>query len=113
MSDDPYDNMPSLEDLQAAGATDWFSDAIAEQKKRNASLKAALGAETSSLKSERKSLEELMNDAVQQPSPEDVPDLFAEERADVAKGNAAAGSLLDDLKAAQAREKAKLKDLFN
>lgn len=113
MSDDPYDNLPSLEDLQAAGATDWFSDAIAEQKKRNASLKAALGAETNTLKSERKSLEELLNAAAQQPSQEEVPDLFAEERANVAKGNAAASSLLGDLKAAQAKETARLKNLFS
>lgn len=112
MSDDPYDNMPSLEDLQDAGATDWFSDAIAEQKKRNASLKAALGSETKSLKSERKSLEDLLNAPEQAPDLSDVPDIFAQERADVAKGNAAASSLLGDLKAAQDKEKAKLKDLF-
>lgn len=112
MTDDPYDNIPTLDDLEAAGADDWFTDAVAQQKKRNAELKAALGSETSSLRSERKSLEDLLNAPEQQPNLEDVPDLFAQERRDVAKNNAVASSLLGDLTAAQAEEIAKLKNLF-
>jgi hypothetical protein len=112
MDSDPYDNMPSLEDLKTSGATDWFSDSLAQQKKRNAALKAALGGETETIRAERESLKNFIENPPEE-APEDVPpDLFAAERAQTAKQNEALSGMMGDLNKAQAAEKEMLKNLF-
>lgn len=114
MSDDPYDNMPSLEDLEESGATGWFSDALEQQKKRNASLKAALGTETDSLKSERDELRSILENPPESKEGQDEPvlDLFAAEREAAAKAKNPFASLTEDLKASKSQDKKLLDDLF-
>lgn len=112
MSDDPYDNMPSLEDLKEAGATEWFSESLAQQKKRNEALKASLGGETASLKAERENLKNLLKKPPKEEDKDRPPDLFAAERAKGAKEKDALSGLLGDLDKSKAAEKEMLKNLF-
>lgn len=112
MSIDPYDNMPSKEDLRTSGAADWLNDVVAEQKKRQAALKAALGGEKAALQAQRQDLENLLNLPPEEVLEEGIPDLFASERQQVAKKKAQLSALVDDLGSSKAAEKAVLKDLF-
>lgn len=113
MDTDPYsDELPSLEDLQKAGATDWLTDALAAQRKQNASLLAALGGESEALDAERQSLEGLLELPPEENLEDQPPDLFAAERAEAEKKKASLSGLLGDLEASQRAEKERLKKLF-
>lgn len=112
MAEDPYKNMPSREELEAAGATDWLSETLAEQQKRDASLKAALGGETKSLKAKKKDLRGVLELPPDTDPEEEVPDLLAQERAEVAGKASELSGLMGDLSEKRAAEKDLLKNLF-
>jgi hypothetical protein len=111
MDMDPYDNLPTLEDLKETGAADWAHGVFSEQRKKDAPLKRSLDKERKNLRSERKELEALL--AVPSLEPDDTPpDFFAAERADAAQQRAALSGLLGDLDEKARAEKAMLKNLF-
>ena len=112
MTFDPYDNLPGKEDLEKAGAADWLSEALSEQRKKDAALRASLNKETGSLKAEKRNLESLLELSPLDQAEEYTPDLFAAEKAQVAKKNASLSSLVGDLKNSKAAEKEMLKKLF-
>ncbi len=112
MNSDPYDNMPSIEELKASGATDWFSDAFAEQKKRNAELKAALGGDAEAIRAERETLKAFIAKPDQEKPTDDSLDLFAAERVQTAKQKDALSGMMGELEKAAAAEKEMLKNLF-
>lgn len=112
MDFDPYGDMPSMEDLKKSGTADWLTDALAEQKKKNASLLAALGGEAQTLDAQKKDLQGLLELPPEENPDDDVPDIFAAERAESEKRKASLSGLLGDLEAAQKAEKERLKKLF-
>ena len=112
MDFDPYEEMPSFEDLKKSGTADWLTDALAEQQKKNASLLAALGGESEALAAERQNLEGLLNLPPEENPTEDTPDLFAAERAEAEKRKASLDGLFGDLQASQKAEQERLKKLF-
>lgn len=112
MTFDPYDNLPGKEDLEKAGAADWLSDALSEQKKKDAALRASLNKETGRLKARKKDLESLLELPPLEQAEDDTPDIFAAEKAQVAKKNASLSSLVGDLENSKAAEKEMLKKLF-
>jgi hypothetical protein len=108
---DPYEDI-SDEELQATGATDWFSDTLAEQQKRNAQLKSALGQDTGSVRAKKQQLKKLLDLPARQNPEEPAPDLFAAERTAAQKKRSALSSIVDELEQSRAAEKELLKDLF-
>jgi len=112
MKFDPYGDMPNLEDLKRSGAADWLGDALAAQKKKDASLLAALGGETETLDAQRKDLKGLLELPPSETPDEEVPDLFAAERAESARRNASVAGLFGDLEESRRAEQERLKKLF-
>lgn len=114
MTKDPYsEDIPSRQELEASGATDWFADSLAQQQKQNARLKSSLGQETSSIKARKKELESLLGDLPPDMDPlEPAPDLFASERDAARKQRSSLSSLVGDLEGQRAAERDMLKNLF-
>ncbi len=104
--------MSSREELEAAGAADWFSDSIAEQKKRNAELRSNLGQETGSLRAEKNQLQDLLQLPPDLDPEEPIPDLFASERAEVRKQSSALSSMNREVKLSRDADRELLKNLF-
>ena len=111
MAKDPYEDM-SQEELEASGATGWFSDTLAEQREANAKLKSSLNQDTGSIKAKKKQLQGLLELSPDRNPEEPPPDLFASERAAAGKENSSLSSLMGDLKDNRAADKDLLKDLF-
>lgn len=111
MAKDPYEDI-SQEELEASGATDWFSDTLAEQRKANAKLKSSLSQDTGSIKARKNQLQDLLELPPDLDPEEPAPDLFAAERAAAGKENSSLSSLMGDLKDNRAADKDLLKDLF-
>lgn len=114
MAKDPYqDEMPSREEMEASGASDWFADTLAQQKRQNARLKSTLGQDTSSIKARKKELESLLGDLPPDFDPEEpAPDLFATERDAARKERSSLSSLVGELEGSRAGERDMLKNLF-
>ena len=112
MDFDPYGDMPSFEDLKKSGTADWLTDAMAEQKKKNASLLAALGGESEALAAERQNLEGLLELPVEELPGEETPDLFAAERAEAEKRRASLDGIFGDLEASRKAEQERLRKRF-
>lgn len=112
MTFDPYADMPSQADLKKAGATDWFSDALAQQKKKNDALLAALGGESDSLKKQKNELQSLLELPPEESPDEETPDIFAAERAQSEKQKASLAGLFGDLEESRKAEQERLKKLF-
>jgi hypothetical protein len=109
---DPYGEMPSMEDLKKAGAADWLSDALSEQRKKDASLLAGLGGVSETLDAQKKDIQGLLELPPEENPDEETPDLFAAERAAEEKRKASLSGLLGDLQESQKAEKERLKKLF-
>ena len=114
MPKDPYtDDMPSREELEASGAGAWLADSLAEQERRDASLKTSLGRETSSIKKRKKQLQGMLGDLPPDLDPEEpAPDLFASERDKARQERSSLSSLVGDLEGGRAAERDMLKNLF-
>ena len=114
MARDPYQDEPSAEELAAAaGAGDWFNESLAEQRKRDAKLKANLGQDATLIKAGKNKLMKDFMDLPPDTDPEaPPPDLFASERAAGRKKNADLSSIMGDLESGRKADKDLLKDLF-
>jgi hypothetical protein len=112
MTFDPYGDMPSMDDIKKSGAADWLSDALVAQKKKDASLMAALGGETETLDAQKKDIQELLVLPPDDNPGNETPDIFAEEKAQSAKRKASLAGLLGDLQESQRAERERLKKLF-
>lgn len=104
--------MPSREELEAAGAIDWFSDSVAEQKKRNAELRSNLGKETGSIRAEKNQLKDLLQLPPDLDPEDPIPDLFASERDEARKQASALTSMNREIKQSRDADKELLKNLF-
>lgn len=111
MARDPYEDV-GAEELEASGASGWFSESLAEQKKRQAELRSKLGEDTASIKNTKEKLKGLLALPPLPDSEEPAPDLFASERLAAKKKDADLGTFLGDFRDAQAAEKKSLKNLF-
>lgn len=109
---DPYEDMPSLEELEASGAADWIKESLGEQRELDAKLKKHLDGEKRSIKSEKTRLHHMLELPPDLDPEEPAPDLFAQERDKVRKERGKLPSLLGDLQESQKAEKDLLKDLF-
>lgn len=113
MSFDPYESLPSREDIKKSGAEDWITDAFKKQKQEQDALLAALGGETDKLKAEKKGLEGLLELPPETPEDDEyTPDIFAAERESAQKKKNALSGLVGDLEKSKAAEKEMLKNLF-
>lgn len=113
MTFDPYESLPSRDDIKKSGAEDWITDAFKKQKKEQDALLAALGGETETLKKNKKGLEGLLDLPPLTPEDEEyTPDIFAAERKNAEKKKNDLSGLVGDLEESQAAEKEMLKNLF-
>ncbi len=109
---DPYEDMPSREELEASGATDWIKESLGEQRELDAKLKKQLKGEKHSIKSEKSRLHRMLELPPDLEPEDSAPDLFAQERDKARKERGELPSLFDDLQESQKAEKDLLKDLF-
>lgn len=111
MARDPYEE-PSDEELEAAGANDWFSDSLARQAQRDARLKAGLNPDTRSVKKGKEQLRSLLELPPDLNPEEPAPDLFASEREAARRGNSSLSSLMGDLEDSRTADQDLLRDMF-
>ena len=109
---DPYEDMPSLEEIEASGAADWIKESLGDQRARDAGLKKQLKGETGSIRSEKDALQRMLQLPPDLDPEEPAPDLFASERDKARRERGKLPSLFDDLKECQKADKDLLKDIF-
>ncbi len=109
---DPYEDMPSREELEASGAADWINDSLGEKRQLDAQLKKALKGDVGSVKSQKNELQKMLQLPPDLNPDEPAPDLFAQERDKARRERGSLPSLADDLKQSRKAEKDLLKDLF-
>ena len=109
---DPYENMPSREELEASGAADWINDSLGEKRQLDAQLKKALKGDVGSLKSQKNDLQKMLQLPPDLNPDEPAPDLFAQERDKARRERGNLPSLANDLKQSRQADKDLLKDLF-
>ena len=109
---DPYENMPSREELEASGAADWINDSLGEKRQLDAQLKKALKGDVGSVKSQKNDLQKMLQLPPDLNPDEPAPDLFAQERDKAHRERGNLPSLANDLKQSRQADKDLLKDLF-
>lgn len=108
----PYEDMPSREELEASGAADWIKESLGEQLALDAKLKKQLKGETRSIKAEKSQLHQLLELPPDLDPEEPAPDLFATEREKAKKERGQLPSLFDDLAQSRKADKNLLDDFF-